>query len=349
MKLAVIVLVMLGIVAAGAATILVQALPALKQKEIPKVDVLVAASDLPARTRLTEEDVVVEQVPRTGLPQGFFMAPAQAVGKVLKLAVAKGEILTDGSCIAKGSIDDLLRPGFLAFPTPMPRRTASVELLYPGCIVDVFATFALRDREKGDAVVTPLLQSIQVLAIAADTVIPPANEKEAAEQTARRRTGGSSGSVTVTLEVTARQAAALQLALDKGTLGLAMRNPTDKGWNPMEPMVVKEGQLTAASEALDPQTLALVTSLQRILNPETMADPNASQTPAGATATVQPDPNNLFNLPPVPALAPIPGVQPRKSTMQITVIRGQKVEETEVEMNEQKQTENEEPLQEVGG
>lgn len=347
MKLAVIVLVMLGIVAAGAATILVQALPGLKQKEIPKVDVLVAASDLPARTRLAEENVAVEQVPRTGLPQGFFMAPAQAIGKVLKLDVAKGEILTGSSCIAKGSIDDLLRPGFLAFPAPLPRRTTSVELLYPGCIVDVFATFPLRDKEKGDAVVTPLLQSIQVLAIGQDTVIPPANEKEAAEQTARRRTGSTS-SVTVTLEVTARQAAALQLAMEKGSLGLAMRGPTDKGWNPMEPMVVKEGQLTAGSEALDPQTLALVTSLQRILNPEAVPDPNASKPPAAAT--VQPDPNSLFNAPPLPAPAPIPGVQQKKRTMEITVIRGQTVEETEVERNEQQeQTENEESLQEVGG
>ena len=58
----------------------------------------------------------------------------------------------------------------------------------------------------------------------------------------------------------ARQAAALQLAMEKGTLGLAMRNPNDKGWNPMEPMVVKEGQLTAASEALDPA--AFITRLE---------------------------------------------------------------------------------------
>ncbi|GEM_PF-1203824 len=348
MKLAVIVLVMLGIVAAGAATILVQALPALKQKETPKVDVLVAASDMPARTRLTEEDVMVEQVPATNLPQGFFMAPAQAIGKVLKLDVAKGEMLTAGSCIAKGSIDDLLRPGFLAFPAPLPRRTTSVELLYPGCIVDVFATFPLRDKEKGDAVVTPLLQSIQVLAIGSDTVIPPANEKEAAEQTARRRTG-STANVTVTLEVTARQAAALQLAMEKGNLGLAMRSPTDMGVNPMEPMIVKEGQLTAGSEALDPQTLALVTSLQRILNPEAVPDPNALQPPAAATATVRPDPNNLFNAPPLPAPTQIPGIAPKKSTVEITVIRGQKVEETEVERNEEEQAENEESLQEVGG
>jgi Flp pilus assembly protein CpaB len=278
------------------------------------------------------------------------MAPAQAVGKVLKLAVVKGEILTAGSCIAKGSIDDLLRPGFLAFPAPLPRRSTSVELLYPGCVVDVFATFPLRDHEKGDAVTTPLLQNIQVLAIADETVIPPADEKEAAEITARRRTG-SSANVTVTLEVTARQAAALQLALEKGNLGLAMRNPTDKGWNPMEPMVVKEGQLTAASEALDPQTLALVTSLQRILNPETVPDANASQASAGdTTATAQPDPNNLFNLPPLPPPPPpVVGVTPRKSTVPVTIIRGQKVEEIEVEKTEQEQEEKDESLQEVGG
>ncbi len=337
MKVAVIILVMLGIVAAGAATVLVQSLPILKEKKVDTVGVLVAETDLAARTRLTETEVRVENVPKTGLPVGYFMSPAQAIGKVLKVAVEKGEILTANSCIAKGSIDDLLRPGMLAFPAPVTRRSATLDLLYPGCVVDVFATFPLRNREKGEAVVTPLLQNIQVLAVADDTVISQ-SESEASGSSPVRRPG--SGNVTVTLEVTARQAAALQLVLERGTIGLAMRNPTDKGWNPMGPMVVKEGQLTAGSEALDPQMLAWVNTIQRVLNPEMAPDPNAPGFTQPTSTGAVPDPNAMLSLP-APSV-PMPGVQAKKSTMAVTIIRGQKVEETEVERGDQADSEKDE-------
>ena len=163
----------------------------------------------------------------------------------------------------------------------------------------------------------------------------------------------------MTLEVSARQAAALQLAMEKGTLGLAMRNPNDKGWNPMEPMVVKEGQLTASSEALDPQTLAWVTSIQQMLNPQMVIRPAARQSirtlrRSAAATHLSPQPtaqaaaaNAMLN-----ALAvqpPIPGVQAKKSTMQITVIKGQKVEETEFERPDETKDANEAAPTEAGG
>lgn len=352
MKFAVVLLVVLGLVAAGAATIFVQSTSLLKQKEVPTVDVLVALDDLQARTTLSETMVEVRKMTKTGLPQGYLSNWSQAAGKILKVAIVKGQPLTDSQFIPKNSIDDLLKPGMLAFPAPLPRRSTAVNLLYPGCIVDVFATFPLRDKERGDAVVTPLLQNIQVLAIADDTVIPPADEKGATAQATKKRASSSGSNVTVTLEVTARQAAALQLALERGTLGLAMRNPNDKGWNPMEPMVVKEGQLTASSEALDPQTLAWVTSIQRMLNPQMVPDPNTVKAVAATQPVPQgivqaPDPNTMLNV--LTVQQPIPGVQAKKSTMQITVIKGQKVEETEVDMPDENKEKQEEAPPEEGG
>jgi len=336
MKIAIALLVLLGIVAAGAATLFVQSTSLLQPKEAPTFDVLVAAADLVARTPLTEAQVEVKKLRKTGLPVDYLSNWSQAAGKTLKVAVVKGQPLATSQFVPKNSIDDLLKPGTLAFP--LSTRTTSSELLYPGCIVDVFATFPLRDRAKGDAVVTPLLQNIQVLAVADDTVIPEAPTKKgiAAEAPKKR---SSTGNVTVTLAVTARQAAALELVKEKGTLGVAMRNPNDKGWNPMEPMVVKEGQLTAASEALDPQTLAWVQSFQRILNPETLVDASTPQ----QTAAPQPvakvsDPNT----PAAPApLPPRPDgyigmpTQKQKSAWPYEVIRGLKVEKGELELDKE--------------
>jgi pilus assembly protein CpaB len=313
MRVAVMVLIVLGLVAAGAAAMLVRALKTdMPNKDgVARVSVLVAEVNLPARTRLTRQHVTVEQVPENGLPQGYLSNQAQAVGKVLKVPMVKGQPLTLTHLIAKDSIDDLLRPGMLAFPAPLPRRSTSTDLLYPGCIVDVFATFPLRSSDKGEAVVTPLLQNIQILAVENNTVIPPANQKEATDGASRKRSTSNSTNVMVTLEVTARQAAALQLALEQGTLGLAMRNPNDKSVNPMEPMVVKEGQLTSASQTLDPQTLTLFSSLQQILGNKPSTDAEASAIPQA--------------------------VQQKNPGWHMTVIRGRKVEDTEVKLQDQEE------------
>lgn len=334
MKLAVLVLVVLGLLAAGSAAFLfqwVQTTRKTPENTAPEtVEVLVALSNLEARTRLTSENLLLQKVPKTGLPLNYFTNPAQAIGKVLKVPLTKGEIVTDAACIAKGSVDDLLRPGMLAFAAPFPRDSSVFELLYPGCVVDVFATFPLRERARGEAVVFPLLQNVQVLAVGTDTVIPATEEAKAASGTKPR------GIAVVTLEVNARQVGALQLALKQGSLGLAMRNPTYKGWNPMEPMVVREGQLTAASETLDPQTMEVFSKIQQMLvSSDSTLDPNVllALGVSKPKPSAPPDPNAPPTNGTVSGPAPDVGGtwgEKRKSAWQMTVIRGQKVDQTEV-------------------
>jgi Flp pilus assembly protein CpaB len=210
----------------------------------------------------------------------------------------------------------------LAYQISLTRRATPVDLLYPGCIVDVFATFPLHDRVKGEAVVIPLLQNIQVLGVRDQTVVTPAPNKK--EPRGPTTLSAGTGNVTVSLEVNARQVAALQLVLEKGNLGLAMRNPLDKNPNPVEPMVMKEGQLTAASEAMDPQTLALVDQLQQLLGNKPPADANCP--PAPRPVAKAPDPNTLAES--------IGSLSSKRSTWQMTIIRGQKVQETEVKLTE---------------
>jgi len=326
MKWAVIILVVLGLLAAGSTAVLfgwVQAKNANSGSKLaPAVEVLVAQGDWPARTRLVAEQVKIEPVPREGLPVGYFTNQAQAIGKTLKVAVVKGQPLTVSHFFPETAIDELLRPGMLAFQISQGRRSTAVDLFYPGCVVDVFATFPLQDRKKGEAVTTPLLQNIQVLAVRDETVISAAEEKDKNGTILPRRSPPRGGDVTVALEVTSRQAAALQLAMERGTLGLAMRNPLDKSLNPMEPMVVKEGQLTASSEAMDPQTLALVNQLQALLGNKPLPDAN-SPTAVGAAANASPA-----------AAASLPEYFGKQSAWLVTVIRGQKVEETELKLSE---------------
>jgi Flp pilus assembly protein CpaB len=327
MKVAIVVLLMLGVLAAGSTAVLfgwVQAKNLRQSSQVAMVDAVLAQADLPARTRLVADHVRVEQVPKTGLPTGCYMSPAQAIGKTLKIAVVKGQPLAASCCLPETAIDDLLKPGMLAFQISLARRSTAVDLLYPGCIVDVFATFPLQDRKRGEAVTTPLLQNIQVLGVRDETVISASEEKEKDGSFLSRKSAGHSGDVTVALEVTSRQAAALQLAMERGTLGLAMRNPLDKNLNPTDPMVVKEGQLTASSEAMDPQTLALVNQLQQMLGNRPVVDANspAAVVPAG------PDTSG-------PSIPPYFGrIAQKQSTWPMTIIRGQKVEEAEIKLKD---------------
>jgi Flp pilus assembly protein CpaB len=339
MRLAVVVLIMLGLLAAGSAAFLinwVQARSAAQAgPQLEEVPVLVAQSDLPARTRLTVDDVVVEQATATGLPESYFSSPPQAIGKTLKLGVVRGQALTPSCFLPENAIDDLLKPGMLAFQIPLARRSTAVDLLYPGCVVDIFATFPLRDRDKGEAVVTPLLQNIQVLGVRDETVVTTAQEQDSKNPVARveRRRITDSSNVTVTLAVTSRQAAALQLTMERGTLGLAMRNPLDKNWNPMEPMVVKEGQLTAASEAMDPQTLALFSRIQQMLSGGPMVDPNKPSTAAAQLAGAGTDPNaGPIPLPAMPTPEYVGTLQQKRVTSKVDVIRGREREEVELEV-----------------
>ncbi len=334
MKWAVVILLVLGLLAAGSAALLfewVQVRNLKPSAQITAVDVLLAQADLPARTRLLADHVKVERVPRAGLPEACFTNQAQAIGKTLKVAVVKGQPLTGACFLPETAIDDLLRPGMLAFQISLTRRATPVDLLYPGCIVDVFATFPLHDRAKGEAVVIPLLQNIQVLGVRDQTVVTPVRNKK--EPGGPTTLSPGSGNVTVSLEVNARQVAALQLVIERGNLGLAMRNPLDKNPNPVEPMVMKEGQLTAASEAMDPQTLALVDQLQQLLGNKAPADANCPPT-ARPVAKAAPDPNTLASL-----TESAGSLSPKRSAWQMTIIRGQKVEETELKRMDNKDEE----------
>jgi Flp pilus assembly protein CpaB len=325
MKWAIVILLVLGVLAAGSTAVLfgwVQARNMKSPAQATTVDVLLAQADLPARTRLAAEHVKVERVPKAGLPTGYFTNQAQAIGKTLKIAVVKGQPLAGACCLPETAIDDLLKPGMLAFQISLARRSTAVDLLYPGCIVDVFATFPLQDRKKGEAVTAPLLQNIQVLGVQDETVISASEEKDGSILS--RKSAGHSGDVTVALEVTSRQAAALQLAMERGTLGLAMRNPLDKNLNPTDPMVVKEGQLTASSEAMDPQTLALVNQLQQMLGNRPASDANSPPAPPVAA---EPDPGSGPSVPPY-----FGRITQKQSTWPMTIIRGQKVEEAEIKL-----------------
>jgi pilus assembly protein CpaB len=333
MRLAVVILVMLGMLAAGAATILVKVVQNTDRK-VKTTEVVVAQTDLDARTKLTGENLKLEAVPQRGLPEGYYTSTALLIDSIVLVDVAEGRILTF-ALLGQPGVAESLGPGMLAFQVPVSKRDTPVGLLQPGSIVDVQVTFPLRRSTEGDAVVFTLLQQIRVMAINDDI---GALESQTKAPSAARRPSRSGSNVVVTLAVSDRQARALGLALKDGRLALLMRNPTDYTVRSVEVMVLKEGRLTAGSRSLDPQDLMMVNQLTQLLSGRPLvSDPN---TPASVAVGDPNDPNAVRSTTPAQRqpvqveLGPAIFEQKGPSTQKVTIIRAQKIEEVELEVKD---------------
>jgi pilus assembly protein CpaB len=272
MKWGIIVLLILGIVAAACAAMLVGTLrtdssTSASKSSSSNVEVAMTKISMPAMTVITLDHVIKEEVAKEKLPEGRLSSPSKVIGKVLAVPVVKGQILTDSCFVAEGT------GAHLAAALPYGMRAVSINLsnkaipdellLYPGCVVDVLVSFKLSsaDRSRGQAISTTMLRRVQVLAVAGDSVVSKQDQDKEGESTARaRRTGGV---VTVTLMIDPRQAEALQLAADNGSISLSIRNPLDKKLVDMEATVLSQGRLASLGSVLTPAVFSSTQNIQK--------------------------------------------------------------------------------------
>jgi pilus assembly protein CpaB len=256
MKWAIAGLIGLGLLAGLSALLLVSALRSEKMAELRgkgSINAVVAAKALPAMSLLTSQNTAIKKVPRNGLAADFFFDQAQVVGKMLARPVEEGQVLTKSALMSEGEgaqVAATLKPGMRAMSVPVSKHSVMGGLLYPGCLVDVVATFHLRYQdERGQAISTTLLHGVQVLAVQDESIMSKTEQEKAQTKVNPR---GSENQLTVTLMVDTRQAEALQLAMDYGKVTLAMRNPLDQRATDSDAMVLSQGRLAMAGELLGP-------------------------------------------------------------------------------------------------
>lgn len=198
-------------------------------------DVVVAARDLPANTRLTADMLEVRAVPaQAALTDGYASIEA-LVGLPTRYPLARGEQLTR----LKVGVDAIQDKDDLALVLPTGKRGFAVEvteitgvggLLLPGNTVDVIAVFD--EGAAGIDKAVMLLQNIQVLSVgqeAQEPVPAAAGASEGAvvgEEVRARRPEDverQPEARTVTLAVTPAEAQLLALAQENGRLWLALR------------------------------------------------------------------------------------------------------------------------------
>lgn len=328
MKWAIVVLIVLGLLAALSAILLVNALRTEKDTLGGKGEVtaVVAKMTLPSMSWITSQHIEVKEVPRKGLAVDYFSDPVQVVGKVLAVPITKGQVLTRSNLITEGSGAQLataLPQGMRAVSVPISKHSVMGGLLYPGCLVDVIATFRLRrTREaKGEALSTTLLRGIQVLAVQNETIFTKTDQQKA-------KVRQSSRDLTVTLMVDSRQAEALQLAMNNGKVTLAMRNPLDRQDVESDAMVLSQGRLAKLGQILG-SSVSTTNGRMPEFNEEgelvltDSNDPNQPQQRISTGVTAESQRLERFF-----------GGMGRSPQWQVTVIRGKDVKEEILEMGE---------------
>jgi pilus assembly protein CpaB len=183
--------------------------------------VVVAKMEIPRGTTLTADFIESRPYPKSMLPEGAVVLPDDALGRTALHHMVKGELLLEAKLAPKGSkggIASLIPPGMRAIAIQIPNVATGVGgFILPGNKVDVLVTMNDDGRESRHSQSTStLLENVEIIAVDQRIEAPAENKVDAKEMRS------------VTLLVTPEQAAKLNLGMNKGTLHLSLRNPTDE-------------------------------------------------------------------------------------------------------------------------
>ena len=241
MKWSILGLVLLGLVAGTAAVVLVVSMQAkgaegsaladliLEQDSTPPPDItiLVAANDLALRSILSQDDITTQTVRSDAAPEGHLVDSIQAIGKVLVAPLVEGQALTEACFASEGTgalLAASLNEGKRAVSVSLSDPMGIEPLLYAGCVVDVISSIEMDGDELGRLPISfTLLEEVLVLAVGVSTVVDPEGDEDVRV--------GNQQRPSVTLLLSPEEAQAVKLALERGSISVAMRNPLDQGMN----------------------------------------------------------------------------------------------------------------------
>lgn len=182
--------------------------------------VVVAAGDIAAKTRITDEMLQVKKVPLEYIHSQAVLKKEDALGKLTVFPVVQGEQVLKNKIAGQNDVKN-----GLAYIVPVGKRAVTVAvdevsgisgLIKPGDRVDVAATINIPDisgtKESPYSLI--VLQDLTVLAVG--KILEDKSDGKAQPD-----------SKTLTLAVTVEQSRPLILASQKGSIRLMLRSPAD--------------------------------------------------------------------------------------------------------------------------
>ena len=184
------------------------------------VKVVAAAHDLPVGHRIVDADLKSIEIPKADLPDGNIPNPADAVGRAVLFKLATNEAILESMLASKLGGEGLtaeIVPGMRAVSVQVNETVGVSGFVQPGSKVDVLFT---RNLQNGDAAAATILQNVAVLAYGRNLQRPAPDAKQGPAPS-------NSTQLNVTLLVTQEDAEKLALAVQRGKIQLALRNPLD--------------------------------------------------------------------------------------------------------------------------
>ncbi len=189
-----------------------------QKEEIPKVQVLVAATPIKPGDPLTKENTTFKEIDVEGCPEGVVTDPEQIVERGSKVQRDPGDWILATHLTAKGSFGAVgnIPDGMRLTTVPVDSTTNHSGMLQPGNRIDLFLSFRERDPNTGrrQEKVIPLLEYIEVFAV--DSQVYGADAP-----------GENDKARNITLLVDTEQFMTVTLASKKGTISTALRNSED--------------------------------------------------------------------------------------------------------------------------
>jgi pilus assembly protein CpaB len=173
-------------------------------------------------TSLSEEVLTLRDWPKELVPEGAISKLEDALERSVSISLLAGEPILETKLAALGSgrgMAALIPPGMRAVTIQTPNvATGMAGFILPGDTVDVLVTLSYsgQDDVTGGSGTLTLLQNVEILAVDQRIDAPTENVVDPRELRS------------VTLLVSPAEATRLNLGQNKGTLSLALRNPTDQ-------------------------------------------------------------------------------------------------------------------------
>jgi pilus assembly protein CpaB len=210
LKIAIVAAVFFGLIAAyGVYNFLRQQRETAEALKQTTQDVVVASTDLPPGTTITQEAVKVVPWPKASVPLGSFASPQQVMGKVNKVKAVAGEPILEAKLTGEGAgLTVLLTKGNRAMAVRVDEIVGVSGFIAPNDRVDVIASVTPPGNTQGDKISKIVLQNKRVLSVAQNV-----EQKDGKPQIAR----------SITLELTPEEVERLSVAQLEAQLFLALR------------------------------------------------------------------------------------------------------------------------------
>jgi pilus assembly protein CpaB len=220
---------------------------------VDTASVVIARGDIPRGRTLTEDQVELRDWPSSMIPRHAVQKIEDIVGREAAVPIVAGDVLSDTKLAGKDAgrgVAALVPSGMRAYTIQTSKAASNVAgFVLPGNRVDVLLSLHgnfLDENGRGSC--TTLLQGVEILAVDQRLDAPAENKVDPKDLQS------------VTLLVTPKQAALLDLGQNLGQLNLSLRNLDDRAEVDADPVTLAELRLKAASKSVLPSLLDFFTA-----------------------------------------------------------------------------------------